>query len=75
MVRSCQSASTLKEMLTEAAARLSAMPTTSAQDLSTQINGLQNALDGDRVSAEAEHDVVSLCVLAEIEARTVAHSE
>jgi hypothetical protein len=73
MTRSCQSTSTLKEMLTEAAARLSAVPTPSARHLSTQISSLESTIAGDLVSAEAEHEVVSLCVLAEIEARTRSH--
>jgi hypothetical protein len=68
MTHSCQSASTLTQMLREAAVRVACAKTSSARSLSSRIDQLQRSIREDSaVSSQEEQEIVSLYVLAELE--------
>ncbi len=68
MNHSCQSASTLSEMLREAAGHLARAHTGNARSLTTRIGELQQSLhEAGSVSSQAEQEIVSIYVLAELE--------
>jgi hypothetical protein len=68
MNQACQSRSTLNEMLLEAATLVAAAGSKPGHDLSGRIDELRRALDASIVpSADAEHEIMSIYVLAELE--------
>ncbi len=68
MTQAFQSISTLKEMLGEASRLLASSGTQPARELSKKINELLHSLDeSPTASADAEHEILSIYVLAEIE--------
>jgi hypothetical protein len=74
MTQAFQSISTLKDILGEASKLLADSGTPPACTLARKIDGLLQSLDQNAVaSAEAEHEIISIYVLAEIE-RTRARS-
>jgi hypothetical protein len=67
MNHACQSTSTLKEMLAQAARRVARSGSGSAHDLSKRIDELARSIEDGAVSSGIEHEIVSLCVIAELE--------
>jgi hypothetical protein len=68
MTHACQSNSTLKDMLSEASRLLATSGTLPAAVLAKKIDELLLTLEeGPVASADAEHEIVSIYVLAEIE--------
>ncbi|HEY2514630.1 MAG TPA: hypothetical protein VGI39_27385 [Polyangiaceae bacterium] len=68
MTHACQSASTLGEILNEAAEYVARTTSPRASDLNARVTKLRQVLRaGGEVSAEMEHEIVSLYEVARIE--------
>jgi hypothetical protein len=67
MTHSCQSLSTLQEILGEAASLVAAVPGSRTQELATHVALLRDRLmSSSLVSAEIEHEIVSVRELARL---------
>jgi hypothetical protein len=65
MVRACQSASTLRELLQEAAQLVCAAPPDSTADLVFRLDALRRQLDtSSSISAEIEQEIISVREIA-----------